>query len=88
MAKKKAADDSLPDDVKAMSFETAMAELEDIVRRLEQGADSLDQAIDGYARGVALKSHCEAKLKEAQLRVDKIVLGPDGTVSAEPGGAA
>lgn len=74
----------IPEDIRAMSFEDAMSELEDIVRGLEQGAGSLDQAIDAYSRGVALKTHCDAKLKEAQLRVDKIVVGSGGTLSTEP----
>jgi exodeoxyribonuclease VII small subunit len=74
----------IPEDIRALSFEDAMSELEDIVRGLEQGAGSLDQAIGAYSRGVALKSHCEAKLKEAQLRVDKIVVGPAGALSTEP----
>ncbi|PIW27719.1 MAG: exodeoxyribonuclease VII small subunit [Rhodospirillales bacterium CG15_BIG_FIL_POST_REV_8_21_14_020_66_15] len=88
MAKQKsqgaAADTEIPEDIRAMSFEDAMSELEDIVRGLEQGAGSLDQAIDAYSRGVALKSHCEARLKEAQLRVDKIVVGAGGSLSSEP----
>lgn len=84
MAKKKPDTGDIPEDIQALSFEDAMSELEGIVRGLEQGSGSLDQAIGAYARGVALKNHCEAKLKEAQLRVDKIVLGPSGNVSTEP----
>lgn len=79
-----AANAEIPEDIRVMSFEDAMSELEDIVRGLEQGAGSLDQAIDAYSRGVALKTHCDAKLKEAQLRVDKIVVGSGGTLSTEP----
>jgi exodeoxyribonuclease VII small subunit len=67
-----------------MRFETALAELEAIVRRLEEGSAQLDEAIEAYERGAALKRHCEAKLQEAQLRVEKIVLASDGSVSAEP----
>ena len=67
-----------------MSFEEALRELETIVTSLERGQVTLDQAIDSYDRGVALKRHCEAKLKEAQERVDRISLSPDGTVRAEP----
>lgn len=81
MADKKA--DAIPDDVKQMSFEEAMRELEEIVRTLEQGDAGLDEAIDRYTRGAQLKRHCEAKLKEAKARVEKITVGADGGVSAE-----
>lgn len=70
-------------DVTALSFEQALAELEEIVRRLESGSAQLDEAIAAYERGAALKRHCEAKLQEAQTRVERIVLGPDG-VRTEP----
>ncbi|HEX3860781.1 MAG TPA: exodeoxyribonuclease VII small subunit [Stellaceae bacterium] len=70
--------------IAAMSFEDALAELEQIVRRLEAGQVKLDEAILSYERGAQLKQHCEQKLNEAQQRVDRIVIGPDGTVTAEP----
>ena len=71
-------------EITAMSFEDALAELEQIVRRLEAGQVKLDDAIQSYERGAQLKRHCEQKLTEAQQRVDRIVIGPDGTVAAEP----
>jgi len=71
-------------DIAAMSFEDALAELEQIVRRLEAGQVKLDDAIQCYERGAQLKQHCEQKFNEAQQRVDRIVIGPDGTVGAEP----
>jgi exodeoxyribonuclease VII small subunit len=74
----------LPRDVAAMSFEQALAELEKIVQDLERGQLDLDAAITAYERGTQLKLHCEGKLREAQLRVEKISLGPDGRVRAEP----
>lgn len=74
----------LPEDIRAMSFEQAMQELEAIVRELEQGEASLDAAIEHYSRGAQLKRHCETKLKEAKARVEKITVGSDGTVSADP----
>lgn len=77
-------DSTLPDDIAALSFEDALAELEAIVRRLEGGQVKLDDAIQSYERGARLKRHCEQKLSEAQQRVDRIVVLPDGTVSAEP----
>jgi exodeoxyribonuclease VII small subunit len=78
------ADSAVPPDIAAMSFEAALAELEQIVRRLEEGKASLDDAISAYERGAALKQHCEAKLREAQAKVEKISLSPDGTVKASP----
>ena len=78
------ADVDVPADVAAMSFEEALAELEQIVRRLEGGQVKLDEAILSYERGALLKRHCERKLNEAQQRVDRIVIGADGALSAEP----
>jgi exodeoxyribonuclease VII small subunit len=71
-------------DVAAMSFEDALAELEQIVRRLEAGQVKLDEAIQCYERGALLKRHCEQKLSEAQQRVDRIVIGADGAVGVQP----
>ena len=76
--------DIAPADIESMSFEDALAELEQIVRRLEAGQVRLDDAILCYERGTQLKRHCERKLNEAQQRVDRIVVGPDGAVSATP----
>jgi exodeoxyribonuclease VII small subunit len=77
------ADKSIPPDIVAMSFEAALAELEKIVKQLEEGQSTLDSAIGSYQRGAALKKHCEIKLREAQEKVEKIVVGPDGSVSAK-----
>ena len=74
----------VPSDVAAMSFEQALAELEKIVQDLERGQLDLDAAITAYERGTQLKLHCEGKLREAQLRVEKITLGPDGRARTEP----
>ena len=71
-------------EISALSFEGALAELEDIVRRLEQGKSDLEDAIEAYERGAALKKHCETKLKEAKARVEKIKLGADGAEGLEP----
>lgn len=75
---------SPPADISAMSFEDALAELEQIVRRLEAGQVKLDEAILSYERGAQLKQHCERKLNQAQQRVERIAIGPDGAISAEP----
>jgi len=70
--------------LETLSFEEALKELETIVRRLEEGKTSLDDAINAYERGAALKAHCEKKLKDARLRVEQIVIGTDGTVTTKP----
>ena len=74
----------IPADIAKMSFEDALAQLEDIVRNLEGGDSALDDAIAAYERGAALKRHCELKLRQAQVRVEKISLGADGTPDTEP----
>ncbi len=71
-------------DIKNLSFEKALAELEEIVRKLETGEAELEQSIAFYERGAALKTHCEAKLKSAQEKIEKIVVGADGKPKVEP----
>jgi exodeoxyribonuclease VII small subunit len=71
-------------DVAAMSFEDALAELERIVKSLEGGQQKLEDAIGAYERGAALRAHCEAKLAEADARVQAIVAAADGTLSLRP----
>lgn len=75
---------SQPADIQTMTFEQALAELEQIVARLESGQAPLEDSIRMYERGAALKAHCEARLKEANLRVEKIILGADGPRGVEP----
>jgi exodeoxyribonuclease VII small subunit len=73
--------------VKQMSFEEAIAELEQLVNRLDSGEVSLEDSIALYERGAALKQHCEAKLRAAEEKVEQITLDaqgkPAGTRSAE-----
>lgn len=64
--------------IAALSFEDALAELDRIVRGLEAGQQKLEEAIAAYERGSALKRHCEAKLAEAEARVQAIVEEPAG----------
>ncbi len=64
--------------IEEMTFETALAELEQIVDRLERGDVPLAESITIYERGEALKQHCERLLKEAEMRVEKIRLGGNG----------
>ena len=70
--------------VENLSFEAALRELESIVARLEQGEVDLEDSIALYERGTALKAHCEKKLKSAEARLEKIVLGPEGAKGTEP----
>lgn len=73
------------DDVTTMSFETALAELEQIVGKLESGKAPLADSIAIYERGEALKTHCETLLKAAEARIEKITLSRDGrAVGTEP----
>ncbi|HEY0052526.1 MAG TPA: exodeoxyribonuclease VII small subunit [Caulobacteraceae bacterium] len=71
-------DAAAPADIADLSFEQALAELERIVGQLESGQVDLEKSIDMYTRGAALKAHCQARLEQAQLRVEKIVTGPAG----------
>lgn len=70
--------------VDGMSFEEAMAALEDVVGRLESGQVPLEESITLYEKGAALKAHCEAKLKSAEEKVAQITQGADGQVTAKP----
>lgn len=72
--------DETNDDIKAMSFEQALAALERIVDDLEKGDVPLDQSIRIYERGEALKAHCDRLLKAAEDKVEKIRLARDGRV--------
>ena len=65
-------------DIKDMSFEDALGELETILRNLESGTTKLDESINAYERGVALKKHCEKRLENARLKIEKISLDENG----------
>jgi exodeoxyribonuclease VII small subunit len=76
--------DTAQTDVSKMSFEDALAELEQIVRGLEGGQQKLEDAITYYERGAALRKHCETKLAEAEARVAAIVRSADGGMAIRP----
>ena len=71
-------------DIEKLSFEEAVKELEGIVRRLESGGENLEKSIEDYTRGNELKKHCEAKLADAKLKVEKIISSKDGKIKTAP----
>lgn len=58
--------------IEKMSFEQALAELEEIVRKIDTGQENLADAVESFERGVLLKRHCESMLKDAKLKIEKI----------------
>lgn len=65
-------------DIKDMTFERALKELESIVSRLERGDVELEESIAIYERGEALRDHCDRLLKQAEAKVEKLTLGTAG----------
>jgi exodeoxyribonuclease VII small subunit len=70
--------DEQAQDVAALTFEAALKRLEEIVRKLESGEASLDDAIELYSEGDRLKQQCEARLQAAQAKIEQIQFGRDG----------
>lgn len=83
MASNSSKQSTTPDALASLSFEDAMVELEKIVRNLEDGKTKLDESVAAYERGAALRRHCETKLREAQLTVEKISIADDGSLKRE-----
>ena len=81
---KDAADDTAPPAIEAMSFEAALAELEGIVQQLERGQLDLEASIAAYERGTTLRQQCAEKLRQAQLRVERLTLDADGRPRTQP----
>ena len=71
-------------DLENLTFEDALAQLENIVRELEGGRIKLDDAVQAYEKASALKKFCEERLKNAELKIEKINILPDGSISTEP----
>ena len=69
--------------IEKMTFEQALSELEQIVRKIDAGQEDLDSSIKAYERGAALKNFCEQKLKDAKLKIDKVVQNKEGEASLE-----
>ena len=72
----------VPDALEAMAFDAALAELQQVVARLEQGGLPLEESIALYERGVALHDHCARLLSDAELRVQKLVESAGGALRA------
>ncbi|BBJ31682.1 exodeoxyribonuclease 7 small subunit [Rickettsia asiatica] len=66
-----------------ISFEEALKELEEIVKKIDNGQESLETAVNSFERGILLKNHCEKKLKEARLKIEKITKLADSKVVLE-----
>ena len=77
-------DDKKPGAIASLSFEQALQQLETIVQQLEKGQVPLEESIAIYEKGTALKAHCETKLRDAEARIEKIVIGPGGAPSVVP----
>ncbi len=71
----------MSDDVTAMSFEAAIAELEKVVSQLERGDVALDDSISLYERGAKLRAHCQKKLRDAEEKVAKLTLDGEGNAT-------
>ncbi|MBN8512416.1 MAG: exodeoxyribonuclease VII small subunit [Rickettsiales bacterium] len=68
--------------IENMSFEEALAELEQIVRKIDTGQEDLAAAVESFERGMSLKSHCEKMLQSAKLKIQKIVTSEEGQLKA------
>ena len=77
-------DDKKPGAISGLSFEQALQQLETIVQQREKGQVPLEESIAIYEKGTALKAHCETKLRDAEARIEKIVIGPGGAPSVVP----
>lgn len=60
------------------SFEEALKRLEEIVRQMEQGSVSLEESLRLFEEGTALVRQCGTQLDEAELKVVRLMKGPDG----------
>ena len=74
----------IPEDIKKLSFEEALCELDEIVSNFEQVSNKLDKAIGAYERGSLLRTHCEQKLFEAKEKIEQIKFDDSGNLVAEP----
>ena len=82
MVKKKL--NEIPPDIRKLSFEEALNELEEIVQQLESGNIGLEESISTYSRGNMLKMHCQNKLAAAREKVEQIDIASDGNIGIKP----
>jgi len=73
----------LVEDIKKLNFEEALKALEEIVQELDSGSIDLDKAVEAYEKGNQLKLHCEEKLKEAKMRIEKIEVSKNDEFTKE-----
>jgi exodeoxyribonuclease VII small subunit len=73
-----------PADIAGLSYERALAELDQIIERLERGAVPLDEAIAAYERGARLAQHCSDLLDRTEQKVSQLVVGGGGRVTEKP----
>ena len=76
-------DNKTQEDIESLTFEAALKSLEEIVSQLYTGSIDLDKAVEAYERGAKLKEHCEKKLREAQLRIEKIEVDKNGEITTK-----
>ncbi len=76
-------DNKTQEDIESLTFEAALKSLEEIVSQLDAGSIDLDKAVEAYERGAKLKEHCEKKLREAQLRIEKIEVDKNGEITTK-----
>jgi exodeoxyribonuclease VII small subunit len=69
--------------IENMSFEEALKELESIVKKIDSGEETLESAITSFERGSELKKHCQSKLDQAKLKIEKIIQNADGSISSQ-----
>jgi|GEM_PF-1435338 len=81
--KKTSGDESIDQGISQMGFEEALQELTNLVKKLDSDQEGLSEAINAFERGIKLKIHCETKLQEARLKVEKIILDATGKISTE-----
>lgn len=82
-SKKTPIDESINQSIDKMGFEEALQELTNLVKKLDSDQEGLSDAINAFERGIKLKTHCEKKLQEAKLKVEKIVASANGKISTE-----
>lgn len=69
-------------EIEKMSFEEAFQELEDTVKKIDDGNDNLENSIAAFERGTKLKEHCEKKLQEAKMKIETITKSANGEIKA------